>query len=726
MQVVDKFTGKKWSVPAKVYARPLEIYTGGTFSMEQVVSELENLGYRPEYMARDAGTFHQTPGQLIVYTRGFQFWDGTERSTRIEINFQGNVIAQIADIEARKTIDLARFEPLMIGGIYPQHQEDRILVNLQQVPPLLIDTLLAVEDRNFARHHGVSLKGISRAVYVNLTKGSMVQGGSTLTQQLVKNFYLTSDRTLRRKATEAVMAILLEFHFSKQQILEAYLNEVYLGQQGRHSIHGFGMASQFYFGRPLQELKPNHIALLVGMVKGPSYFNPRRKPDRALARRDQVIDIMLSQNLIDVDEFERYIQRDLGVLKSPRYSASRYPAFMKLVKKRLALEYKDDNLRSEGLRIFTTMDPQAQAAAETAVKTIIPKLKQKHTNNEQLQAAMVILHPLSGEVLALVGDANPRYPGFNRALNAKRPIGSVVKPAVYLTALQEGYSLASIIDDLPVDISVGDKRWQPRNFDMKPHGQVWLEDALAHSYNLATARLGLEVGVRNVAQTIRDASGVDKVSQVPSILLGALEMSPYQVASMFQTFASGGFQTEPRVIREVLDAYGKPLNRYSLAVKQVFNGDDVFLLTKAMQAVVQRGTARGVNKYLSPELNLAGKTGTSDDLRDSWFVGFSGNYLASVWVGNDNNSPTGLTGSSGALQVWANTMDKLAQQPLVLLESDNIALEWVDTQTGLVTQEGCPQAQPFYMRLDRLPEERLDCYAQDSVPSWIDRMMNSF
>lgn len=725
VQVVEKFSGKKWSVPAKVYARPLELFVGGQVSNKTIVTELKRLGYREEYLARDAGSYHITPSQLLIYTRGFRFWDAEEKARRIKVGLKNGYIASINDLGSSADLDLVRLEPLMIGGIYPQHQEDRILVDLSRVPPLLIDTLIAVEDRNFAKHWGISPRGIVRAFVVNVSKGSLAQGGSTLTQQLVKNFYLTSERTLSRKAQEAVMAFLLELHFSKQEILEAYLNEVYLGQQGDHAIHGFGLASQFYFGRPLAELKPHHIALLVGMVKGPSSYNPRRNADLSIRRRDQVLDIMLDQELIAFEDYEKYQRRPLGILEKSRYRASRYPAFMQLVKQQLARDYQEENLQTEGLRIFTTMDPAAQSAAELAVKTVFNGLTQR-AQAKKLQTAVVVTQPQNGEVLALIGDRNPRFPGFNRALNAKRPIGSIVKPFVYLTALQRGYNLASPIEDYPIDITLGGKRWQPQNFDKEVHGVVWLQDALAFSYNLATARLGLDIGVRYVAQTLYTASHREGIPEVAALLLGAVEMSAYEVAGAFQTIASGGFKSELKVIREVLDAYGHPLNRYPLQVNQVFESDDIYLLTTAMQGVVQKGTARKINQVLPESLNLAGKTGTSDDLRDSWFAGFSGNYLAAVWVGNDDNSPTGLTGSSGALPVWIDLMRRLPQKPVQPMISDNIVYNWVDPESSMVTDAECPGAIPVPMRLDRTPQERRDCYDSQQAPSWIERMLQRF
>ena len=725
IQVVEKFSGKKWSVPAKVYAQPFEMFVGGELKATDLRQELDRLGYREEYQAREPGTYHLSPDQTIIHTRGFQFWDTNLPSKRIEIFFYEGQVEQMINLNDQSREDLVRLEPMLIGGIHPQHNEDRILVDLETVPPLLIDGLIAVEDRRFAEHMGISVRGIVRAIKVNVAKGGFAQGGSTLTQQLVKNFYLTSERTLRRKAQEAVMAILLDLHYSKQEILEAYLNEVYLGQRGEQSIHGFGLASQFYFGRPLSELKPHHIALLIGMVKGPSSYNPRRKPELALSRRNQVLDIMLDQNLITIDDYDKFGRRSLGVLDQTRYKSSNFPAFMELVKQQLSEDYQDEHLKSDGMRIFTTMQPSTQFAAEQAMQTRFKQFKQQSTR-EKLQGAIVVTQPQTGEVLALVGDANPRYPGFNRALKARRPIGSVIKPFVYLTALKQGYTLASPIEDLPIDMRLGGKQWQPQNFDKTSHGVVWLIDALANSYNLATARLGLDIGVRHVATTLEQAANIKDVPHVAAMLLGAVELSPFTVASAYQTLASGGFRSELSVIREVLDAYGEPLNRYPLQMQQVFDSDDIFLLTTAMQRVMSDGTGRRAYDKLPAELELAGKTGTSDDLRDAWFVGFSGNYLAVVWLGNDDNSPMGLTGSSGALPIWTDLMAQLPQRPLVPLMSDNISYQWVDVNASVVTEPNCPGALPIPMRSDLLKNEPIACRDNGRPPGWIERMLKNF
>ncbi|MGH8463809.1 MAG: transglycosylase domain-containing protein, partial [Pseudomonas sp.] len=387
-------------------------------------------------------------------------------------------------------------EPLMIGGIYPKNLEDRILIKIDQVPPYLLETLVAVEDRDFYSHFGVSPKSIARAVWVNTSSGAMRQGGSTLTQQLVKNFYLTNERSLSRKLTEAMMALLLELHYDKREILEAYLNEVFIGQDGQRAVHGFGLASQFFFSQPLSELKLHQVALLVGMVKGPSYYNPRRYPERATVRRNLVLDLLAEQGVATPEAVAAAKKMPLGVTKRGSLADSSFPGFLDLVKRQLRQDYRDEDLTEEGLRIFTSFDPILQMKSESAMAETFKRLAGRKGADE-VEAAMVVTNPETGEVQALIGSRQAGFAGFNRAIDAVRPIGSLVKPAVYLTALEKPskYTLTSWVQDEPFSVKGADGQvWRPQNYDRRSHGTIYLYQGLANSYNLSTAKLGLELG----------------------------------------------------------------------------------------------------------------------------------------------------------------------------------------------------------------------------------------
>ncbi|ALN18101.1 penicillin-binding protein 1B [Ectopseudomonas mendocina] len=721
--VQEKFSGKRWTVPAKVYARPLELFVGQKLAKDDFLRELDALGYRRESVANGPGAVSVAGNNIELHSRGFQFYEGAEPSQKVRVRFSGDYVAGLNQADG-SNLAVARLEPLLIGGLYPAHQEDRILIKLDQVPAYLIDALVAVEDRDYFDHFGVSPKGIARALWINATSGRLVQGGSTLTQQLVKNFYLTNERTLLRKATEAMMAVLLELHYDKREILEAYMNEVFLGQDGQRAVHGFGLASQYFFSQPVSELKLEQVALLVGMVKGPTYFNPRRNPERALARRNLVIDLLAEQGSITLEEAAAAKQKPLGVTTRGSMADSSFPAFLDLVKRQLREDYREQDLTEEGLRIFTSFDPILQLKAEEALAETLKRLAGRKGVDE-VQAGMVVTNPETGEIQALIGSRQPRFAGFNRALDAVRPIGSLIKPAIYLSALERPsqYTLTSWLEDEPFSIKGQDGQvWTPQNYDRKAHGTIYLYQGLAQSYNLSTAKLGLEIGVPNVLKTLERLGVERKWPAYPSMLLGAGAMTPMEVAGMYQTLANGGFNTPLRGIRSVLTADGEPLGRYPFKIQQRFDPGAIYLVQNAMQRTMREGTGRSVYSQLPSSLNLAGKTGTSNDSRDSWFAGFSQDLLSVVWLGRDDNGPTPLTGATGALQVWTGFMRKADPLPLDMPMPDNVTQAWVDRQTGLGSASGCPNAvqMPYIRGSEPAPGSACGIQAPvESVMDWV-------
>ena len=730
--VQEKFSGKRWTVPAKVYARPLELFAGQKLNKQDFLTELNALGYRNETSASSAGAVSVNGNTVELHTRGFQFYEGAEPAQAVRVRFSGGSVASLTKANG-SPLAVARLEPLLVGGLYPAHQEDRILIRLDQVPELLPQALIAVEDRDFYQHHGVSLKSIARALWVNTSSGSLRQGGSTLTQQLVKNFFLTNERTLTRKVTEALMSVLIELHYSKEEILEAYLNEVFLGQDGQRAVHGFGLASQYFFSRPLAELKLQQIALLVAMVKGPSYYNPRRQPERALERRNLVINLLAEQGIVDEQQAEQAKKTPLGITKRGSLANTTYPGFLDLVKRQLREDYRDQDLTEEGLSIFTSFDPILQRKAEESLTQTYKQLAGRKGIDE-VESAVVVSNPETGEVLALLGSRQPRYAGFNRALDAVRPIGSLIKPAVYLTALEQPsqYTLTHYLQDETLSVkSRNGQVWTPQNYDRKEHGTVFLYQGLAQSYNLSTAKLGLEMGVPRVLNTVRRLGVERDWPAYPSMLLGAGSLSPIEVADMYQTIANGGFNTPLRAIRSVLNAEGEPLGRYPYSIEQRFDAGAIYLTQEAMRRVMTEGTGRSVYNRVLDSTVLAGKTGTSNDLRDSWFAGFGQDLLAVVWMGRDDNGQTPLTGASGALQVWANFMQQAAPRSLNMSPPDNIVTVWVDAYSGLGSAKDCPGAvqMPYIRGSEPLPGESCDKPTSlpapvESVKSWIRSWLN--
>ncbi|MGB5446017.1 MAG: penicillin-binding protein 1B, partial [Psychromonas sp.] len=645
------FTGNKWSVPSTVYARPLELYEGAELSLRDLKTELGMLSYRFVSRPEKPGQASISGNNVTLYTPGFQFSDELEPARKISLRLNDGIISQISSDDGA---ELLRLEPVAIGGIYPSHHEDRLLVQLSEVPESLQNMLVAVEDNSFYSHFGISLRGIARAVVSNIKAGGISQGASTLTQQLVKNYYLSSEQTLSRKAKEALMAVLLEVHFSKSEIMEGYINEIYLGQDGPRAIHGFGLASQYYFNRPLSDLSLDQQALLVALVKGASYYNPWRNPERALERRNLVLDVAVREERLAPELAAQAKKSPLGIGGPSAADSRRYPAYLDLVRRQLQRDYKVEDLNSNGLAIFTHFDPLVQMSAESSLASIIDKNKSKDKSAE-LQGAVVITRPDTGAVIAILGGKDGRYAGFNRALDARRQVGSLLKPAVYLTALEQpDYTLATPLnDDQYTLLTPNGEPWTPKNYDRQDHGQVLLYKSLAHSYNQATARLGITIGINKVVETVHRLGVEESFPALPSVTLGAVDLLPIEVAQMYQTLSSGGFYTPLMAINAVVDPSGKVLTRYPLEVDKRFDPASIYLLNHAMQAVTHEGTARSL-EWLLPGFAVAGKTGTTNDLRDSWFAGFSGDMMAVVWLGKDDNSSTGLTGSSGALLVWAD------------------------------------------------------------------------
>ncbi|EKO3477798.1 penicillin-binding protein 1B [Vibrio fluvialis] len=664
--IKQRFEGQLFELPTVVYARILTLEPGSDISIKQMRNELDVLNYRKVSQPRYAGEYSASSTRIELIRRPFEFADGPEPDRHVMLIFDDNGLNRIQSLEKRGDLGYLRIEPKMLGMLEKDTQEQRLFLRREQFPEVMIDALLTTEDRNFYQHDGVSPMAIARAMVANLKAGRTVQGGSTLTQQLAKNIFLSSDRTLWRKLREAYMALIIDYRYSKDRILEAYLNEVYLGQNGKEAVHGFGLASRLYFGQPLQELRIDQLALLVGMVKGPSYYNPMRFPERAKERRDLVLKLMMDQDILTAKQYEQAVTRPLDVQKQARI-ASRQPAYFQQLSIELKQKLGDAFKSDTGLRVFTSLDPVSQAKLEEAVENQVPILAR--TAGKDLEAAAIAVDRHSGEIRAMVGGKRTGYDGFNRALNASRPIGSLVKPAVYLTALAqpEKYNLATTLMDKPITLQGSEGNvWTPRNFDRQFRGEVPLYLALAKSLNVPTVQLGMQLGIENVTKTL-EKLGVsrDEIRPVPSMFLGSFSLTPYQVAQMFQTVTNSGKKAPLSALRSVLDLDGNVLYESIPKVSQAVDQQAAWLTTYAMK----RGVLEGTGRYLNSQFGwaaLAGKTGTSSDSRDSWFVGVDGREVTTIWLGRDDNQPTKLTGSSGALRVYADYLRYRIPEKLVL------------------------------------------------------------
>ena len=687
--VVKQFEGRRWTLPAQVYAAPLELYAGLALTQGELEQELQRLHYRRAERVDHPGSYHVQGERIDVALRPARFADESRPAQLLSITSAANGITGLRD-GAGQELPVLRLEPLLIGSIFPIHGEDRIVLAPAEVPPLLPAALKAVEDRKFDTHHGVDPVAMLRAAWVNMRARQIEQGGSTLTQQLVRSYFLSSRQTFSRKIREAVMAIALDAHFTKADLMNAYINEIFLGQDGDRAIHGFGLASQFYFGKPLTELDLSELSLLVAIVRGPSYYDPRRHPERALARRNLVLKEMADQDVVSQADANAATRRPLGVTRRP--AGAYYPAYLDFVRRTLRRDYHEADLTEAGLRIYTSLDPRAQDQAEHALEHELARLDRLRKNpGAALEGAVVITAPQSGEVIAIVGGRDVGYDGFDRALDARRSMGSLVKPFIYLTALESGrYTAATVVQDAPVDLKlVNGRHWKPENFTREVYGPVPVVRALAESLNLATVGVGLDLGLPKVAQTLERFGLPQHPAQVPAMLLGAIDVTPLEAAQLFNGLANGGFRNPLRAVRAVVSADGKPLKAFPLEVTPVASPEVIYQLNRMLVLVMNHGTGRAARALLPPQLVVAGKSGTSSEYRDSWFAGFSGGHLAVVWVGYDDDEPTGFTGSAGALPVWAHIMAGLGTSSWSAPMPESLAEVQIDFPTGLRVVPGC-------------------------------------
>lgn len=688
-KIRSRIDGKVWQLPAAVYGRMVNLEPDMSISKNEMVKLLQATQYRQVTKMTRPGEFTVQAKSIEMIRRPFDFPDSKEGQVRARLTFDGDRLETIENMDNNRQFGFFRLDPRLITMLSSANGEQRLFVARNGFPDLLVDTLLATEDRHFYEHDGISLYSIGRAVLANLTAGRTVQGASTLTQQLVKNLFLSSERSYWRKANEAYMAVLMDARYSKDRILELYMNEVYLGQSGDNEIRGFPLASLYYFGRPVEELSLDQQALLVGMVKGASIYNPWRNPKLALERRNLVLRLLQQQQVIDQELYDMLSARPLGV--QPRGGViSPQPAFMQMVRQELQSKLGDKVKDLSGVKIFTTFDSVAQDAAEKAAVEGIPALK-KQRKLSDLETAMVVVDRNTGEVRAMVGGAEPQYAGYNRAMQARRSIGSLAKPATYLTALSQPnlYRLNTWIADAPISLRQPNGQvWSPQNDDKQFSGQVMLVDALTRSMNVPTVNLGMALGLPAIVDTWQKL-GVpkDQLHPVPAMILGALNLTPIEVAQAFQTIASGGNRAPLSALRSVIAEDGSVLYQSFPQAERAVPAQAAYMTLWTMQQVVQRGTGRQLGaKY--PGLHLAGKTGTTNNNVDTWFAGIDGREVVITWVGRDNNQPTKLYGASGAMSIYQRYLANQSPVPLNLVAPEDIVDMGVDGSGNFICGGG--------------------------------------
>ncbi|TPW56273.1 bifunctional glycosyl transferase/transpeptidase [Morganella morganii] len=667
-KISDRLDGKVWDLPAAVYGRTVNLEPGMDYSLNEMVKLLEGMQYRKVTKITRAGEFSVTGNTIQMLRRPFDFPDSKEGQINARLTFGSSGLEKIENVDNGREFGFFRLDPKLITMLQSANGEQRLFLARSGFPDELVKALLVTEDRNFYEHDGISITSIGRALLANLTAGRAVQGGSTLTQQLVKNLFLSNERTLVRKANEAYMALIMDYRYDKDRILELYLNEVYLGQSGDEQIRGFPLASLYYFGRPVDELSLDQVALLVGMVKGASVYNPWRNPKNALERRNVVLKLLQTQGgVIDQEMYDVLSARPLGV-KEKSGVITPQPAFMQLVRQELREKLGDKVDDLSGVKIFTTLDPVSQDAAENAVEEGVKAIREERKKPE-LEGAMVVVDRISGEVRAMVGGSQPQFAGFNRAMAAERSIGSLAKPMTYLTALgiPDTYRLNTWLDDQPLTINVpgGGGTWSPRNDSKTFSGRVMLVDALARSINVPTVNLGMAVGLDAVADTfVRLGAPAKNIQKVPAMLLGAVNLTPLQVSQLFQTIGSGGNRATLSALRSVIAEDGTVIYQSFPQAQRAVAPQAAYMTLYGMQQVVERGTAARRLGSKFGKYHLAGKTGTTNLMRDSWFVGIDGKEVTVSWMGLDDNSPSGLYGGSGALVLYGRYLDN--QPPLAL------------------------------------------------------------
>lgn len=702
--VVEKLAGRRWAIPSRVYSDALLIFPGMNLDDAGFFDRLQRLNYRtlPSGTLRK-GDFRRTGPTLDLFLRDFAYPVETQPGTLLHLTLDGSVLTRIVDDQTGTELFATQLEPELITGLYQSVWEERHVVSLKEFPPLLVRAIIDTEDQRFYHHHGIDPIGILRAVGVNLQHGHVVQGGSTLTQQLVKNFFLSEERTLDRKLREAAMAIVLERHYGKDEILEAYLNEIYLGQNGLEGIFGVWEAAQFYFARPPQELSVAEIAMLAGLIRAPNRYSPYTHPQDAAERRKVVLGLLLEAGDITTDQYTTALAEPLRTPPLHR-RGNAAPYFVDFLQQELAAHYPREILTSEGLRIFTGLDVQLQKLADAAVQHGLDDLERRHpklkgdTSENRLQACLIALQPQTGEIKAMVGGREYRDTQYNRTVQSRRQPGSVFKPFVYLAAFEQTrrtpdpVTPATVLDDEPFDWEYETKTWSPENYRGEYHGRVTVRQALEFSLNAATARLANRIGLEPIRDVARRMGITSPLPPYPSMVLGAMEVSPFEVAQAYAVFANQGLRAAVRATKLVLDKDGSPIEGYPVEVTRVVGPETSYLVTHLMEGVIDHGTGAGARQrgFKRP---AAGKTGTTNDAHDAWFAGFTPDLLTVVWVGYDQRRPLGLTGAEAALPIWTEFMKTAtaARPPSAFLPPTGVALVRIDPYTGGMATPNCPE-----------------------------------
>ncbi|HIJ68596.1 MAG TPA: PBP1A family penicillin-binding protein [Deltaproteobacteria bacterium] len=710
-EIKNRFSSRRWSVPSRVFSSSVPIYRGQALSLAQMRHMLEERRYKEASKEPVlAGEFKSSGNSLVAHLRDFQFPGLFLPSQLVEFDFEQNRIVVIRS--PKEEISFLELEPLEIARLHGPGGESRMLIDIRQVPKHLIDAVVAIEDHRFYEHSGVDFFGILRAMLADFRAGRVVQGGSTITQQLVKNYFLESERNFRRKFVEFSMSLILEALYKKDDIMEMYLNEIYMGQVGSVAIHGIGEASAYYFGRNVEDLTLSEAATLAGMIRGPNSYSPLVNRQASLESRNLVLKRMLALRKISLPEYDSALLEVLRV--APASTSARIaPYFVDYVRMQAQELYAPETLASQGLAIYTTLQPEMAAAAETAIRDGLAEIENvsgegsdpdQSKPSRRLQAVLIAVQSKTGELYALVGGRDYAESSFNRALKGRYQPGSAIEPFIYLAALDR-FKLSDWLFDLPVAYELNGVSWTPRNYDGRYRGKVAFRDALEQSLTAATVNLAVETGLNEIIGTLKSFGIESPPGDLASLALGSFLLTPMELARAYAVLGNDGQKPFLLSLKEIVAENGDVLERRHIDFSSVTSPAKAFLITSLLEGVVERGTAKGL-KRLGVDFRCAGETGTTSEFRDSWFVGYTTDLLALVWVGYDDNSPTGFTGAQGAAIIWTRFM--------------NLMRPWIqpqefDVPPGIVEEMICPDS--GQLATAHCKERKLEDFLSESRPN---------
>ncbi len=709
-RIEKRFSGRKWAIPSTVYSDTFLLFPGKRISPLFLQEKLRKLGYRKtENPPGKKGEYRLNDQTLEIYFKDLSLPDNTRKGFLAEISLDQDTIREIRRMDTNDFLALAELEPEIIMQYFGEERELRRVVSIDDIPGHLEKAVIAIEDNRFYKHFGIDPRGIARAFYANIRHGAILQGGSTLTQQLAKNYFLTPERTLRRKINEMFIALAMEFRYSKNEILEIYLNEIYFGQKGSVSINGAGEAANFYFGKNVEDLTLAESALLAGIIKAPNFYSPFSNPEKCEERRNQVLAVMLEQRLISESEYAPAVKEPVKTIGYKKYNRNA-PYFLDYVSLQLHDLYPEATLASQGFSIFTTLDTEVQQAAEKALAYGLDRLERRIPALERtdpgksLQGAVLVMQPRTGNILAMVGGRDYGISQFNRATHARRQPGSCFKPLI-AALLLDVFKPSDLLSNEKKGYPVNGDIWEPDNFEDIPEKELSVRDMLRLSCNRAAVDLAMRGGLETLIRRLRAFDFSATFSPWPSLALGAFEVIPLELARAYCVFAADGIQPFPLSIKEVTDENEKILVRRLVNINTVLSPAKAFLITSILESVVRNGTAQSL-KRLGVDFPLAGKTGTTNKYRDAWFIGYTPDFLALVWVGFDNGDSVYTTGAGAAVPIFAE---------LVRLMPGQISKSEFTIPPGVVKKKVCRESGDLAVFL-KCPETYEEYFLEENQP----------